>query len=99
MADADPTPVVYHGTNPDAAAAILRDGFVDIEVVDAFDRPVSGVFVTSSVEVAGGYGEVVLAIEIDPATASTIADDIDRWDETMIPADILNHGAIRVVES
>jgi hypothetical protein len=89
-ADASGTTNVYHGTSRDAADTILRDGFVDVELLDAHGRPVSGVFVTSDAAFAAGYGEVVLAVEIDAATATSIADDIERWDETLLPAATLN---------
>ena len=57
----------------------------------------SGVFVTSDLDSARGYGEVVLAIDMDTATATGIADDIERWDETLLPAATLNRCPVRAV--
>jgi hypothetical protein len=76
---------LYHGTSSEAAAAILREGFADVEGLDGHGQPFSGVFVTSDARFASGFGEVVLAIEIDTTVATSIAEDIELWDETCCP--------------
>ena len=83
---------VYHGTYRDSALEILRDGFEDIGYVDADGNDLPGVFVTSSVERANEYGPIAVAIDLDAAFASQAADDLDRWDESLIPAAALNRG-------
>jgi hypothetical protein len=82
--------IVYHGTSTEAAAAILRDGFADLDYRHGEGHTVCGVFVTSDPRFASGFGEAVLAIELDAETASAISDDLDTWDETLLPAATLN---------
>lgn len=97
---------VYHGTDSESAEAILRDGFVDTDMLDAVGRPVEGVFVTNDPTLARGFARqrvgqiggsaVVLAVEVGPALAARVAEDFDSWGESLIPAADLNRCSIRV---
>jgi hypothetical protein len=97
MSDADATPrlVVYLGTSPESADAMLRGDFQDAELIGADGCPSTSVLVASDSGVAGAYGEVVLAVELDAETAPSVAEQLMGSDVATFPFAALDTCRIR----